>query len=252
MRGHLYLRGKTWWMKYYVDGRPVYESTGQGKAQPAQRVLNARLGRIAVGSPIVPRLDRITYAEVAKDLREHYAASGSRDTEEAGWRLARLDAFFAHYRVAAIGPADVTRYTAGRLTAEAANGTINRELTVLGRMLKLAYENGKLARLPLIRKLKEAAARHGFFEPAQYEAVRRHLRSDLQAAVAIAYTFGWRMQSKVLSLERRHLDLGAGTLRLDPGMTKNDEGRVVYLTGDLKALLAGQVERVDGLQRQLG
>jgi hypothetical protein len=28
---------------------------------------------------------------------------------------------------------------------------------VLGRMLKLAYENGKLARLPLIRKLKEAA-----------------------------------------------------------------------------------------------
>jgi hypothetical protein len=32
MRGHLYLRGKTWWMKYYVEGRPVYESTGQAKA----------------------------------------------------------------------------------------------------------------------------------------------------------------------------------------------------------------------------
>jgi integrase len=34
-------------------------------------------------------------------------------------------------------------------------------------------------------------------------------------------------------------------------MTKNDEGRVVCLTGELKALLAAQVERVDVLQRQL-
>jgi hypothetical protein len=38
-------------------------------------------------------------------------------------------------------------------------------------------------------------------------------------------------QSEVVPLERRHLDLEAGTLRLDPRMTKNAEGRVgVYLT----------------------
>jgi hypothetical protein len=61
---------------------------------------------------------------------------------------------------------------------------------------------------------------------------------------AIEYTYGWRNKSEVISLERRHLDLGAGTLRLDPGMTKNGDGRVVYLTGELKALLGAQVERV--------
>jgi len=89
-------------------------------------------------------------------------------------------------------------------------------------MLRLAYEHGKLARLPVIRKLKEAAPREGFFERAQYEAVRRRLNPDLQAAVAIAYRFGWRVQ-EILGLERRQLDLEAGTLRLDPGTTKNDE-----------------------------
>jgi hypothetical protein len=31
-------------------------------------------------------------------------------------------------------------------------------------------------------------------------------------------------------------------------MTKNGEGRIVYLTGDVKALLAAQVERVEALQ----
>jgi len=37
-----------------------------------------------------------------------------------------------------------------------------------------------------------------------------------------------RSQSEVLSLERRHIDLKEGTLRLEPGTTKNDDGRVVY------------------------
>jgi hypothetical protein len=31
--------------------------------------------------------------------------------------------------------------------------------------------------------------------------------------VALAYTLGWWMLSEVLTLERRHVDLDAGTLR---------------------------------------
>src|SRR5262249_14715559 len=110
----------------------------------------------------------------------------------------------------------------------------------------------KLLRLPIIRKLKEAAPREGFFERQAFLAVRRRLDEDLQVVVTIAYTFGWRMQSEILSLERRQLDLAAGTLRLEPGTTKNNEGRVVYLTPELKALLSGQLERVETLQKRLG
>jgi hypothetical protein len=53
---------------------------------------------------------------------------------------------------------------------------------------------------------------------------------DLQVAVTIAHTFGWRMQSEVVALEQCQLDLQAGTLALDPGQTKNGEGRLVMLT----------------------
>ena len=45
------------------------------------------------------------------------------------------------------------------------------------------------------------------------------------------------------------MDLKARTLRLDPGTTKNGEGRVVYLTPELRALLAEQLERVDRLAK---
>ncbi len=96
----------------------------------------------------------------------------------------------------------------------------------------------------MIRKLKEAAPPSGFFEREPIRgAVRRRLPADLQAAAAIAYTYGWRMQSEVVALARRQLDL-AGTLRLDPGTTKNDEGRIVTSPVSFKALLAAQIERV--------
>jgi integrase len=41
-----------------------------------------------------------------------------------------------------------------------------------------------------------------------------------------------------------------GTLRLEPGTTKNDEARLVYLTPELKSELVAQVERVRALERQ--
>ena len=118
-------------------------------------------------------------------------------------------------------------------------------------MLRVAYANGKLQRLPVIEKPEEAPSRAGFFEPEQFQAVRRRLRLDLQVAATIGYTYGWR-KGEVLGLERRHVDLDAGTLRLDPGSTKNGEGRVVYLTPEVARLLTARLARVDALQRALG
>lgn len=186
------------------------------------------------------------------NLREHYRTTGTRNLVEAEKRLRHLDAFFRGARLAGIGGSEATTYVAQRQQAKAANGTINRELAVLTKMLRLAFENGKLLRLPVIRKLRESAPREGFFEREQFQEVRRRLPEDLQVAVSLAYALGWRMQSEVLSLQRRQVDLEAGTLRLEPGTTKNDEGRVVYLPADLKAAVVSQLNRVDALQRALG
>ncbi len=117
-----------------------------------------------------------------------------------------------------------------RQREEAANATINRQLSVLLSMLRLAAEHNKLLRLPIVHKPKETAPRQGFFEADAYGAVRRRLPEDLEAA-RIAYAFGWRTQSEVLTLERRQVDLDAGTLRLDPGTTKDEAGRMAHAAG---------------------
>ena len=199
-----------------------------------------------------PRVERITYDELAEDLRQHYRITERRDLEEAGYRLAHLDRFFGAQRAATIDDPRVTAYIAHRQAAGAANGTMNRELGVLSRMLRLAVKNKKAMALPSWESLKEAKPRQGFFEDDEYAAVTARLvdRPDLQVAVAIAQTYRWRMQSEVLVLERRQVDLKAGMLTLDD--SKNDDGRLVYLTPALAAMLAEQLARVDALSRRLG
>jgi hypothetical protein len=146
-----------WWAKYSAGGRVIRQRTGTTDKRTAQRFLDSRVGRAAEGQPILPRADRVRYEEAAEDLRQRYATTGSRGTVEAGWRLAHLGAFFAGRRLVSLGPQDATAYAAHRQGQGASNATINRELAVLGRMLRLAAENNKLHRVP------EAAARLGTF-----------------------------------------------------------------------------------------
>jgi len=171
----------------------------------------------------------VTYKGAAEALREHYRVTCARDLTETEWRLAHLDAFFAECRPAAITTRESERYAIQRQEAGTSNASINRELAVLGRMLRLAYEHNRLARVPKFTRLSETAPRAGFVDQGTFETVRSHLPADLQVAVTIAYTFGWR-RNEVLRLSQRHLDLKAGTLRLDPGSTKNKDGWLCYLT----------------------
>jgi integrase len=55
-----------------------------------------------------------------------------------------------------------------------------------------------------------------------------------------------------LFLIEREVDLKASEVRLDPGTTKNLEGRVFYLTPELKELLTAQRKAADRIQREKG
>jgi len=55
-----------------------------------------------------------------------------------------------------------------------------------------------------------------------------------------------------MTLERRHVDMAFGTLRLDAGSTKNDDARVVPLTPALRASLAAQLASLDAWQDRTG
>jgi hypothetical protein len=58
--------------------------------------------------------------------------------------------------------------------------------------------------------LREDNVRVGFFEHEQYEAVLAHLPEGMRPAVTFAYVTGWRINSEVLSIQWRQVDLRVG------------------------------------------
>lgn len=249
--GMIYKRGEVFWIKYYSSGKPIRESTGTTKQKEAERFLKDREGRVAMGAPILPKVQRTTVDTLLADLKAHYQTTGQRTLREAETRLTPLIRFFTGRRAGAISGDTLTAYIQHRQANGLSNGTINRELSVLGTAYKLGLEHGKVMRRPVIHLLKEAKPRQGFFEEHQFLAVRKHLPDDLQVAVTIMWLYGWR-RNEVMSLQLSQIDLDAGTLRLEPGTTKNQDGRVVYMSPELQGLVVVQIQRVRQLSRKLG
>ncbi len=143
------------------------ESTGCERETDARRFLRAREGAVAAGAPIPPRLHRILYDELAADLVAYYETTGKRRLGEVEDRLVYLKAFLRGRRAVSIGPALVTAYVVVRkaqptqFKTPPANRTINLELGLLKRMLRLAYKHGKLLRVPPIEMLQAAPPRLG-------------------------------------------------------------------------------------------
>jgi len=232
----------------YQAGRAVRESTGTSDKAEARRLLKEREGQIAKGE-VIPKLVKATCDEVSTDLRSYYQAYGTRNLREACYKLAHLDRYFQGVNLVDVDVTAITGYVVKRKGMGNASGTINIELATLKRALRLAHEHRKLAKVQPVRMCKPNVPRSGFFEPGQFQAVSTELPADQALVVLIGYTYGWRLRSEVPTLTKAQVDLEVGTMRLEPGSTKNAEDRMVYLTAELKASIAGQLARVKTLER---
>jgi integrase len=78
--------------------------------------------------------------------------------------------------------------------------------------------------------------------------VLAHLPAEIAAVIRFAAITGWRIRAEVQRLEWRQVDFDAGEVRLDPGTTKNGEGRVFPMTGELRRVLQAQWAEHERLQ----
>lgn len=247
--GSLYQRGNIWWVKYYRNGRPIRESTGTAKETEARRFLKLREGQIAQGKRVMPRTERLRFEELAGDFLTDYRVNEKRSLDKAERSVKHLLGTFAGWRAVDLTTADAQRYIEQRQAEGASNATINRELAALKRMFNLAVRAEKLHSKPYVPLLQEHNVRTGFFEADAFHSVLHHLPDYLRPVARFAYGTAWR-KDEVLTLTWQQVDLKAGTVRLEPGTTKNREGRMIFLTPDLRALLQDQQARTAALQHQ--
>jgi integrase len=152
-----------------------------------------------------------------------------------------------------ITTAALREFVATRQDAEASNAEINREPAVLRRAFNLAIQAGRLLSKPYFPMLKERNTRTGFLERDQIDTIcsaleatetaddGRKTAGELANVVRFAYATGWRTAREVLPLEWRQVDWEGRCVRLDPGTTKNGEGRSFPFTADIEKVLNDQL-----------
>jgi len=235
--GTIYKRGRTYWIKYYQNGKPIFESSKSRKEADARKLLKRKEGAIAEGRLPGIYFDRVLLDELTEDFLTDYRVNNRKSIKKAERSVNHLQKFFGNIRVIAITTAKVKEYTQKRMAEEKTNATINRELAALKRMLNLGAKctPPKVNRVPYIPMLKERNVRKGFFECGDFLALREAMPPYMKGFVTFAYRTGWRAD-EVRNLRWNQVDRVSWIVTLDPGETKNDDPRTVYLDEELKRI----------------
>jgi integrase len=241
-QGRIYERGGVFWIEYWYRGRQYRESSGSADPKKAEGLLKQRrdeigADRLALKPFVGPRQERVTVEDLLKGLEHDYEIQARRSLPQLRAHLKHVRAFFRDGRALAVTADRLRDYVKARQDAGAASATINRELEGLQRAFALAVEVGTLMLAPRFPALAERNARQGFFECPEFEAVLAHLiDSDLRDFLEWCFWTGMR-PGEIRALDWPTLDRETWTLRLHAKDAKTGYGRMIPLTGPLRAII---------------
>ena len=251
--GGVYQRGAVWWVHYYFRGKPYRESSGSTVRTDAVKLLKRRHAETGKGHLHGPDMEKTTFEDLATIITANYIVNARRSLPRMKTSLSALRAFFGPSYARDLTLDRLDAYVASRLNDGVAPASIRNDLACLRRALRLAARAGK-AIVPPFPSLQVHNTRSGFFEREDFEAVRSHLPDAIQGVMTFAYCTGWRVRSEILTLQWKQVDWTAGTVRLEPGTTKNDEARTFpfAVLPELLDMLKQQWEHTKAVQKVTG
>jgi integrase len=239
-----------WYSQVYVGGKASTRSTGETEKAKAMRVHRTRLGDLTM----VVEGDHVRLDHMIEWYLRDYEHQGRRSTRAAKLQAKNLRCHFGNVRAIDITAAMVDSFIDARRAKGYAAATIQLDLATLKRMFTLAVRKGRLTHRPHIPSMQVDNARSGFFEAADWLAVQGalvELDQDVADLMECLYLTGWR-SGEATKLTWAQVDLDGDVLRLEPGTTKNKDGRAFpfRLYPQLRALFTRRRELTDRVQKE--
>ena len=226
-----------WRARVVVGGKPAtaYRSR-KDEAQRAEAELRARLTEPEKVERVTTREKEVpTLSAFADEFMETYAKTNNRPStcREKRRCLARsILPALGHLRLDEIGAREIERYKAARLGSTTRKGTkpaaksVNEELAILGKILRLAYEWGEIEKMPPIKRLKARTPDFDFLDFDEAERLIAGavlLPSPWCAMIPVACWTGLRI-SELRGLQWDDVDLVAR--RIHVRRAADDEGEL--------------------------
>jgi integrase len=237
----LFKRGNKWWAYVTIDGVRHSKSTGTANRRQAETILRQFHDELNEARHRLPQLKpEMTFGELAA----LFMGSGM-GTPHSLDRLKPLLRFFADIRLLDINTSAIRKYRQERhrektLTA----ATLNRDLSVLRRVLYWAVEEGYLAANPLgrLRMERERRTKRPVMSMREEHLLLAASPEHLQRIILCALHTGMR-RGEILSQRWEDIDFDNRILHVSHSKTPEGEARDIPLTGRLYEMLYADRER---------
>jgi integrase len=238
-------RGNVWWSYLYRDGVRHQYSTGTGNRKRAEKVedklkaeLNDRRFQIADADPTM------TFGELAA----RFIAGGSIRPHHL-YHLKFLLPFFEEHPVLRMTKSLADEFRKARRAANPAikDATVNRDLSVLRRVLYWAVDEEIIAANPLarLRMARERRTRRQVLSLKEEERLLGVAADHLRTMLVVALDTGMR-RGEITSQRWEDIDFAQGVLFVTRSKTPEGESREIPLTRRLRRHL-GELRQPDGL-----
>jgi integrase len=200
----VYKRGRIWYVGYAMpDGRYKYESSGSTNKRFAEKLESIRRAEIAEGRLRLPKSKPPRFGEWSARFLESVRHPNTRRRYRSSVR--NLLAHFKEVRLSQVTAELIEKFKEARLKSGIRTATVNRDLAVLRRMLKLAARQRLISYNPLdevdfLEERKERRQPHilSFQEQGRLMTVASAL---IRVLVVLLTEAGLRVNKEALALK---------------------------------------------------
>ena len=237
----VYLRGKSWYIDFYYEGKRYTEKVGKVAKSVAEEKLDIKRSEVIRGE-WKPKVAKISFEKFKEEYLEYSKANKKpKSSIRDECSLKHLSKFFGGRMLSEIGSFLVEKYKLIRKEEDAEPATVNRELACLRHMFNMAIKWKKVQANPVreVRFMKEPKGKERILteeeEVRLLNAIRLTTKSQhLEPIIITALNTGMR-KAEILNLKWSNVDFQKGYIQVEG--TKNGENRKIPMNKKLTEAL---------------